>query len=69
MIHDDEMNKINEEYFEWMYHLVCSENRQRNKISYKRLLYFLYTIVFTPIMDMDDSRQIDGIKFRYRFAF
>ena len=69
MIHDDEMNKINEEYFEWMYHLVCSENRQRNKISYKRLLYFLYTVVFTPIMDMDDSRQIDGIKFRYRFAF
>lgn len=69
MIHENEVDKINNEYFEWMYHLVCSEKIQRNKISYRRLLYFLHSVIYTPTIEMDNSRQADGIRFRYQFTY
>lgn len=68
MVHNTEIDKINNEYFEWMYHLVCS-NERKNKISYRKLLYFLHSSVFVPKIDMDDNRRIDGIDFRYRFGY
>lgn len=69
MIHRTETDKIRDDYFNWMYHLVCNENRQRTKISYRKLLQFLHSVIFVPIIDMDDNRRVDGISFRYRFAF
>ncbi len=70
MIQDKEAERIEKEYFEWMYHLVGNNNtQQRNKLSYRKLLYFLNTVSFIPIMEMDDNRRIDGIDFRYRFGY
>lgn len=69
MIHKTEINKINDEYFEWMYHLVCNSSSKKSRISYRRLLYFLHSVVFVPKMEMDENRRSDGIDFRYRFAY
>lgn len=65
MIQEERLQK---EYFEWMYHLVCGD-RQYNNLSYRKLLYFLNSVTFVPMMDMDDNRRVDGIYFRYRFGF
>ena len=61
-------SNLNNEYFEWMYHLVCSDKRY-NKLSYRKLLKYLNSVDFIPLMDMDDSRRIDGIDFRYEFGY
>lgn len=57
--------KLNDEYFNWMYSLVCGSKR----VSYRRLLEHLHTIVFTYTIDMDGNRETDGIDLRYRFAY
>ena len=69
MIHRTEIDKINNEYFEWMYHLVCNNNMKRGTISFRKLLYFLHSTTFVPNIDLDDNRRIDGIDFRYRFGY
>lgn len=56
------------EYFEWMYHLVCNVD-YCNKVSYKKLLGLLNSIDFVPIMEMDENRMEDGKDFRYQFGF
>lgn len=52
------------EYFEWMYQLVCDRNQ-----PYRKLLYRLHDIEFTYIIDMDGNRFEDGINLRYRFGY
>lgn len=69
MIQNDKKSKLENEYFDWMYHLVGNDNKVRNKISYRKLLSFLNSVIFVPMMDMDDNRRVDGIDFRYRFAY
>lgn len=64
----DEFNRIEDEYFNWMYHLVCG-NSYSNKNTYRELLRFLYSVEFKAIDPFDDNRRIDGIDFRYRFGF
>lgn len=66
MIQDD--GNVANEYFEWMYHLVCND-KQYNKLSYRKLLHFLDSIEFVPTSIMDENRRIDGIDFRYRFGY
>lgn len=70
MIQNSEQDKIINEHFEWMYHLVCNESHY-NKISYRKLLYLLHSIPFMPVthISMDDNRRIDGLDFRYRFGY
>lgn len=68
MIQKTEKDNLENEYFEWMYHLVCS-NDLYNKLRYRKLLYFLHSVTFYPLLDMDDNRRIDGIDFRYRFGY
>ena len=68
MIQNSERDEIINEYFEWMYHLVCS-NKQYNKLSFRKLLFFLHTVDFYPLVDMDENRRIDGVNFRYRFGY
>lgn len=68
MIDNSKHNEIVNEYFEWMYHLVCNEEKY-NKLSYRKLLYFLHSVSFIPRLEMDDNRRIDGIDFRYRFGY
>lgn len=57
--------KINDEYFDWMYNLVCDSKR----LSYRRLLEFLHERIFTYTIPMDGNREADGINLRYRFAY
>lgn len=64
-----ETEDISSEYFEWMYHLVSNDSRVKNKISYRRLLLYLNSVIFVPMIEMDDNRRIDAIDFRYRFAY
>ena len=68
MIQNSKHDEIVNEYFEWIYHLVCNEEKY-NKISYRKLLYFLHSTYFVPMIDMDDNRRADGIDFRYRFGY
>lgn len=58
---------INNEYFDWMYNLVCDGNEER--LSYRRLLNYLNNVDFLYINDRDANRATDGINFRYRFGY
>lgn len=63
MVHNDVAN----DYFEWMYHLVCNE-RHYNKLSYKKLLKLLNDISFYSLIDLDENRRVDGLYFRYEYG-
>lgn len=60
-------NKLTNEYFEWMYQLVC-DNRYSKKTSFRRLLDHLNRVTFTYTIDMDGNRAADGEDLRYRFG-
>lgn len=60
-------DRIIDEYFEWMYNLVCRE-RYPEQISYRKLLMFLHDTEFTYSIPNDINRAEDGIDLRYRFA-
>lgn len=61
-------NEIRDLYFEWMYHLVCND-RYSKKLSYRKLMHYLYNIDFYYIVPMDVNREDDGIELRYRFGY
>lgn len=55
------------DYFEWLYNLVC-ENRYAKAISYRKLLMYLHDTEFTYQIPKDRNRAEDGIELRYKFA-
>lgn len=55
-------------YFNWLYNMVCGDE-DYNRLSYRKLLTFLYNTEFTYLLDRDENRAIDGINFRYRFGY
>lgn len=55
-------------YFEWMYSLVCGREKY-SRLSYKKLLWFLYNTEFTWIIELDCNRAVDGVDFKYRFGY
>ena len=59
--------KPGEQYYDWLYKIVCGEWEPRN-LSFHRLLMFLYNRDYTPACEMDISRVTDGRNLRYRFA-
>lgn len=59
-------NEVKNQYFNWMYQLVCS-NRSRS-VSYRKLLSYLNGRAFVWTIDMDENRASDGIDLRYRFG-
>lgn len=59
------MNRIADEYFEWMVEMVSDETY----LSYRKLLCYLHDIEFIYILPMDGNRAQDGIDFRYRFGY
>jgi hypothetical protein len=61
-------NELNNEYFEWMYQLVCSEKRFKRQ-SYRGLLNHLHNTPFIYTIEMDSNRATDGIDLRYRFGY
>lgn len=61
-------NELIDEYFDWMYRLVCDKQYTRNK-SYTKLLSYLYDTNFFYLIDRDGNRADDGIQLRYRFGY
>ena len=59
---------IEQEYFEWMFHLVC-EGRFANKNTFRKLLSYLHEVEFTYIIPKDANRAEDGVDLRYRYAY
>lgn len=60
-------DEILNEYFEWLYNLVCGD-RYSNAISYKKLLAYLHHTKFTYLLSKDKNRAADGVDLRYRFS-
>ena len=54
---------MRDDYFEWLYDLVCPDNR------YKKLCIFLHNTDFTYDLPMDGNRYEDGVSLRYRYAY
>lgn len=61
-------NIWNEQYFEWMCHLVY-DNRYSKRTSYWKLLRYLHGVPFTYSIGMDGNRASDGVDLRYRFGY
>lgn len=62
MRHDELIN----EYFDWMYQLVCGDFDKR--LSFRKLLTKLFDMPFEYTLPMDENREADGIRLRYRFG-
>ena len=62
MTRDDAHN----EYFTWLYNLVC-ENRYSDQISYKKLLMHLHNTPFRYSILRDENRASDSVDLRDRF--
>ena len=52
-------SKLTEQYYDWLYKIVCGEWEPRN-LSFHRLLMFLYNRRFIPACEMDVCRATDG---------
>lgn len=61
-------DQIKQEYFDWLYDFVCSSNRNRPELSYRRLFAFLHSIEFIYILEDDANRYDDGLQLRRRFV-
>lgn len=60
-------DRINNEYFEYLYELIDAK-RFSKRVSYRKLLMHLHDIEFTWFVPFDDNRADDGIQLRRRFA-
>lgn len=61
------IDEVNNEYFEWMYHKVCYR-RYADDISYRKLLMQLHSTEFIAHLKSDENRVSDGINLRRRFS-
>ena len=59
-------DRIKNEYFEWIFNLVCGK-RFSQEISYRKLLMLLHDTEFIFSIPNDENRAKDGIDLRYRF--
>lgn len=60
-------NDLKNEYFDWMYDLVCDERWSKDS-TYRKLFVRLYDTEFTYTVPMDGNRFEDGVNLRYRFG-
>ena len=58
--------ELRDEYFEWIFDLVCG-NRYSKPFSYRKLLMYLFDTEFRYSIPRDANRAEDGIALRYRF--
>ena len=56
------------EYFEWMYDLVCGD-RFPEENGYRKLLMQLHNTRFRFSIPMDENRAVAGVELRYSFAY
>lgn len=59
-------NEVINEYFNWLFNLVCGEEYSK-QLSYKKLLTRLHDIEFRYLIPNDRNRAEDGEDLRYRF--
>lgn len=59
------MYNLEDEYYNWMYSLVCNQSRE---LSFHKLMSFLHNTKFEVLMKKDDDRVQNAIDFRYRFG-
>ena len=62
-----ESDRIQNEYFEWMYELVFGDNHSES-ISYRKLLMHLHNTAFVYSIPMDANRAENGEHLRHKFA-
>lgn len=62
------MNGLRKKYLDWMMKLVC-DKRYMDRLSYDKLLLFLFDTSFYYILERDENRYEDGIDLRYRFGY
>lgn len=60
-------NEIQEDYFEWMYAMMC-EGRFAPSLSYRKLFEFLHEVEFIYFIPHDENRAKDGMSLRYKFC-
>ena len=60
-------DEVANEYFEWMYDMVCG-NRFADGISYRKLFSKLHSTRFKYSIRRDSNRAQDGVDLRHRFA-
>ena len=60
-------DKLNNEYFDWMFDIVCADRFSKD-ISYRKLLMYLHNTTFRYSIKRDSNRADDGVGLRYRFA-
>lgn len=54
---------MRDDYFNWLYDVVCPDDR------YLKLCRFLHSISFSYDIPMDGNRYEDGISMRFRFGY
>lgn len=59
-------DEVKNEYFNWLYEIVCEE-RYSKDISYHKLLIYLHSREFKYLIPKDENRAADGLNLRYRF--
>lgn len=59
---------VEQEYFNWMYNLVC-EGRFSKENSYEKLISYLHDREFIFSISKDSNRAEDGEDLRYRFTY
>lgn len=60
-------DRVNADYFEWMYDLVCGD-RFAKTISYRKLLTFLHDTEFVYFVPYDENRASEGMSLRYHYC-
>lgn len=60
-------DRINSDYFEWLYDLVCGDRFARG-MTYRKLLTFLHDEEFIYFVPYDENRAAEGMALRYRFC-
>lgn len=58
---------IYDDYFEWLYDLVC-ENRYGASVSYRKLFTALHNTIFWYDIQKDSNRAADGADLRARYG-
>lgn len=59
-------NRIEDDYFEWMYDMMCGDITDQ---SYREIFEYLNLVEFVSVIPMDENRAEDGINLRYRYAY
>lgn len=59
--------QLTDEYFAWLYDLVC-KNRFAKEISYEKLLRYLFNTEFYYVIEADSNRASDGVNLRSRYS-